>query len=243
MLRTRIKWNGLFSVFSRRGIFLCSALSIKNHYEVLGVPKNASKRDIKTAFVGLCKAHHPDVSINRGINSDNNTSFNEINDAYSTLIDPVKRSMYDHELSTITTYMNKHKYYQYAGSHGYSDIANSKWPFTAEHYSSSNSGFKHHYHGDFPGGINSRIYTKRDHARVVGYLVLLTILVTGFHSFRINHTHKEFQRASEEESRRNHEIYKGVRERAKSRSLREQLETLTHKHSEGLSKLSEKNKP
>ena len=60
-----------------------------NYYSVLGVPKNASDKDIKTAFRRLAKEHHPDRT------GGDDTRFKQINEAYDTLKDPDKRSMYD----------------------------------------------------------------------------------------------------------------------------------------------------
>jgi curved DNA-binding protein len=58
-------------------------------YNTLGVNKNASDSDIKTAYKKKAMEHHPD----KGGNAD---KFAEISNAYDTLKDPQKRSAYDH---------------------------------------------------------------------------------------------------------------------------------------------------
>lgn len=63
---------------------------MKDHYEVLGVTKDATDEDIKQAYRDLAKKHHPDK--NGGDHSD---EFIEIQSAYSVLSDPEKRDMYD----------------------------------------------------------------------------------------------------------------------------------------------------
>ncbi|KYQ91272.1 heat shock protein DnaJ family protein [Tieghemostelium lacteum] len=61
-------------------------------YEVLGVPRSATKQEIKTAFYDLAKKYHPDAN-----RDDPNASkkFAEISNAYDILYDENKRAMYD----------------------------------------------------------------------------------------------------------------------------------------------------
>ena len=67
---------------------------MKDYYQILGVPKNASEDDIKRAFRRQAMQHHPD----RG--GDQNR-FQEINEAYATLSDPQRRAEYDNPASRI----------------------------------------------------------------------------------------------------------------------------------------------
>lgn len=64
----------------------------KDYYSILGVDKNASEEDIKSAYRKLAKKYHPDL------NKDNpqaGEKFKEINEAYEVLGDKQKRSNYD----------------------------------------------------------------------------------------------------------------------------------------------------
>jgi molecular chaperone DnaJ len=63
----------------------------RDYYEVLGVPKNASKDDIKKSFRTLARKYHPDVSKE----ADAEARFKEINEAYEVLSDDEKRARYD----------------------------------------------------------------------------------------------------------------------------------------------------
>lgn len=63
----------------------------RDYYEVLGVPKSASKDDIKKAYRGLARQYHPDVSKE----AEAEAKFKEINEAYEVLSDEQKRSVYD----------------------------------------------------------------------------------------------------------------------------------------------------
>ena len=68
----------------------------RDYYAILGIDKNADERDIKRAYKKMAMKYHPDR------NSETEESkklaekkFIDVNDAYSVLSDPKKRSMYD----------------------------------------------------------------------------------------------------------------------------------------------------
>jgi len=62
----------------------------RDYYEILGINKNASLKDIKSAFVKLAKIYHPDNT-----DTGNEARFREINTACEVLSDPQKRKLYD----------------------------------------------------------------------------------------------------------------------------------------------------
>ena len=63
----------------------------KNYYDILGVSKDASPEDIKSAYRKLAKKYHPDVNKEDGAAE----KFKEVNEAYECLSDPTKKSNYD----------------------------------------------------------------------------------------------------------------------------------------------------
>ena len=63
----------------------------RDYYEVLGVSKDASQSEIKSAFRKLAKKYHPDVSKE----PDAEEKFKEAKEAYAVLSDENKRSQYD----------------------------------------------------------------------------------------------------------------------------------------------------
>ncbi|XP_051124064.1 chaperone protein dnaJ A7A, chloroplastic-like isoform X2 [Andrographis paniculata] len=63
----------------------------KDYYSVLGVSKNSSKSEIKSAYRKLARSCHPDVNKEPGAEE----KFKEISNAYEVLSDDEKRSIYD----------------------------------------------------------------------------------------------------------------------------------------------------
>src|SRR5687768_16434152 len=68
------------------------AVTFKDYYDVLGVPRTATEDDVRQAFRKLARKHHPDV--NPGDKSAED-KFKEINEAYEVLSDAEKRKKYD----------------------------------------------------------------------------------------------------------------------------------------------------
>ncbi|OMO73086.1 hypothetical protein COLO4_27271 [Corchorus olitorius] len=60
-------------------------------YSVLGVSRNASKSEIKSAYRKLARSYHPDVNKDPGAEQ----KFKDISNAYEVLSDDEKRSLYD----------------------------------------------------------------------------------------------------------------------------------------------------
>ena len=65
----------------------------RDYYEVLGVNKNATDEELKTAFRKLAKKYHPDANLDNKEEAEKN--FKEVNEAYEVLSDKQKRQMYD----------------------------------------------------------------------------------------------------------------------------------------------------
>lgn len=62
---------------------------MNNYYEILGISKDATQSEIKSAYRKLSKKYHPDME------GGDDEKFKQINEAYGVLGDEQKRSQYD----------------------------------------------------------------------------------------------------------------------------------------------------
>jgi curved DNA-binding protein len=67
-------------------------MEYKDYYKILGVPKTASKADIKKAYRKLARQHHPDVKPG---DKKAEQTFKDLNEAHTVLSDADKRKRYD----------------------------------------------------------------------------------------------------------------------------------------------------
>jgi len=89
-----------------------------NYYDILGVPRNASDKDLKDAFKKKAMQYHPD----RGGSEE---QFKKLNEAYDVLKDPQKKSMYDQFGTTNPQQNPRGQEYHFHGDINVEDIFNS----------------------------------------------------------------------------------------------------------------------
>lgn len=68
------------------------AIDYKDYYQILGVPKTATDKEIKAAYRKLARQYHPDVNQNDKTAED---KFKNVGEAYEVLSDTDKRAKYD----------------------------------------------------------------------------------------------------------------------------------------------------
>ena len=66
------------------------------HYDVLGVPRDASPAEVRRAYLALARRHHPDRV------GGSHERMRALNEAWATLGDPQLRSSYDRSLAPTT---------------------------------------------------------------------------------------------------------------------------------------------
>ena len=67
-------------------------MQVKDYYQTLGVKREATDKEIRSAYRKLARKYHPDVNPN---NKEAEAKFKEINEAYEVLSDAEKRKKYD----------------------------------------------------------------------------------------------------------------------------------------------------
>lgn len=81
----------LFSKFLRTSVTRRFVANKKDFYQVLGLPKTATRAEIKKAYARLAQENHPD----KNPDPKSQERFAAITEAYQTLNDPKKRENYD----------------------------------------------------------------------------------------------------------------------------------------------------
>ena len=217
--------------------------SLGNHYQVLGVGRNAKRTEIRAAFVTLSKRYHPDSNPQQ--EKSDSKVFAAVSEAYRVLSSPKRRAEYDTQLAVAETYRQS----VYGGSGVWQDT---RQPFSSDRYRTYSPGRgttdTQYYRHDESNDIDWELYRisiqKPNHSRIVFLLLTLTFTVPILFMLRVNYNyHKYYQPAAILESQRNTAAYMAVRERARSSSVQEQLDLLVARHTNRASKNNDSPSP
>src|SRR5829696_7827182 len=107
----------------------------RDYYDVLGVPRSASEKEIRQAYRKLARQYHPDLNPN---DKQSETRFKEIGQAYEVLSDADKRKLYDRWGPDFEKYEQARKAGAGAGASGGGSGPFGSGPFT---WTSSTGGF------------------------------------------------------------------------------------------------------
>jgi molecular chaperone DnaJ len=128
----------------------------KNYYDILGIKRDASEKEIKQAYRRLARQYHPDV--NPGDKSAE-AKFKEINEAYEILSDKDKRKKYD----------------RYGDKWQYADQFEQAERQQTQYWDSAPGGGTYHFSGDIGdldsifeelfGGTRTRTFHRRPQPR------------------------------------------------------------------------------
>ena len=146
---------------------------MKDYYQILGIPDNASQADIKRAFRRLAFQYHPDT--NPGDEKLAGEKFKRINEAYGVLGDKDKRQQYDSaRKGQFVGYDTRYQGFQYSQQDIFRDTFSNQAMFNEMSRMFAQAGLR--FDQDFlnrvffqgkgfvfqffttPGGTNQRVY-------------------------------------------------------------------------------------
>ncbi|CAF4302708.1 unnamed protein product, partial [Adineta steineri] len=88
-----LQLSAIISNLHPRSFHTSSQRNKKDYYEVLGISKTATAKDIKKAYYALAKQYHPDTTDKK--DAATTKRFQEVSEAYEVLSDETKRKNYD----------------------------------------------------------------------------------------------------------------------------------------------------
>ena len=91
----------------------------ESYYDILGVKKDASEKEINRAYRKLAAKYHPDINHEPGAEE----KFKKINEAHEVLSDPQKRAQYDQFGSAGPNAGAGQGFGGFGGQQGYGDFA------------------------------------------------------------------------------------------------------------------------
>ncbi|KAH9814459.1 hypothetical protein DFH28DRAFT_1168540 [Melampsora americana] len=98
----------------------------KDYYEILNLPPNANRSQIRSSYYKLAKLTHPDKKPSSSSSSSSNTSFHILQEAYETLIDEEKRKKNLYNGKKVSIEIERQLSCEKCNGHGYNRDARPK---------------------------------------------------------------------------------------------------------------------
>lgn len=209
----------------------------RSYYDILKVSPTCTSKEIRDAFIILSKQNHPDKHLN---DPSMHEKFVQINEAYSTLINPSKRRAYDltlyHKRKLNAPYDNSYTterkssaysdtFHQRASSRGSSYTSNTgneyyKDPFSWQTYDSKSYR---------DAQSNPKGFKRYSNSAVVSLLISFTVVGVILQLLAIRSSFISNQEKMLEKSREYGLIHRMAREKAKLYGNAHQIEVLKSK--------------
>lgn len=205
------------------------------HYEVLGLPQNCTFKEIREAFVKLSKKVHPDV--NPG-DPHGHQSFLKLNEAYSVLIKPHKRQIYDASLIS-------QRYSASSYPTSYHSYVNGSWVETSAPFGrTSHPEWRDETIWEFRDKSKDKHYQDKPYYGIKGvnrfpnsYIaagcVLFTVVGAIFHYFVIKKSSAKALKEIDTKSKENNDLYMKIRKQALASSTESTISRLTKEWENG----------
>ena len=191
-------------------------VAARNHYEVLGVSRDASHKEIKAAFVSLSKQLHPDV---KKPSHKSEISFVDVNEAYSVLSNSVSRREYD--LRTYPYNSRPSNPYYTHSHHMHQGPGATHWQHVYPHH-----GQDHQFYDFSRTEYKQKSSPRFSNGTVFGFISGVLLAASLIQFFRFRAFQNNLLKASMEESKQRHVSYGGgVKERMRRiHKLRNELQ-------------------
>ncbi|GIY62158.1 dnaJ subfamily C member 4 [Caerostris extrusa] len=206
-------WVHAFNICTVNSRFYCNKSSSRNPYEVLGLKTTCSTKDVKKAYIKLCKELHPDMKPG---DASQHQKFVDLNKAYITLVNAENRKQFDNKTDNSSPRYAYRTVYKKASG-----------PFDQGHWQTEEAWYeKDDYQQYYHRQRNSNPAKPLSNKWIVFGCFLLviigSILYFSAYSFATNYTLSK----TDEKSRKISENYQDTRKRALDNGKEEQLERL-----------------
>ncbi|XP_077311912.1 dnaJ homolog subfamily C member 4 [Lithobates pipiens] len=238
-----MSWRG----FCKGGIQICpsgakrsagtySRSALKDHYQVLGVGREASRREIKDAFFALSKKCHPDSDPSNPLL---HAQFIRINEAYGVLSKQSSRKEYDQILEALRR--NSPVYRPQSPYKTYSRADSTTHTYrTEEPHNRSTTDSDNWFWSQFPPQSDFNDFAKGRQERntnVVWGCIFLVFSSIYLHFIVFSTLRDIRNKDMDKQQKKILYIYNTTKETAQMNGISKQQETLIQKHEERLKKL------